>query len=267
MGLGLGIAVIAGIILLAGKPDAARIKSAAALMVLGFAVFFLGSGIEFYKLYLANLKFESVLVLNERIPDQLWQDYLKAKQEEFFRGATPTGINDETTLTSGQTRTFQISLKGRQCLAYYVATPPPSQVSIDIKGDVLSQSLTTREYYKTGRICSVKDSQSDGISAVVTVDGQEGSRSKLNFVTFDLPSQETAPPVPAPRVVGTVCTGEFEDKCTGPHSLFVPCGASVDNAIRARMCSGSFTLKSLSSNSGNRCGYGLIEVRCATAAN
>jgi len=262
-GVGLAVAVIAGMVLLAGTPNSARTKAATAIMIFGFAIFCFGTGVEFFKIYLENAKDQQILAINSQIPEKLWLDFLNAKEEEIFKGNAPTGSKDTDTLKIGDQKTYPIPLKGNQCLGYFAATPPPSQVKVNVNREVQHTTLITEEYYKTGRICSVTKSSDTTASVVVAVDGLEGSRTRLTFVTFTLPSQETQQPVRTSKVAGTVCTGEIEGNCTGPHSLFVPCGASVDNAIRARFC-GQYTLRSLSSVGGNRCGYGLIEVSCIT---
>jgi hypothetical protein len=262
-GLGLAIAVIAGIVLVSGRLNSARTKAAASIMIFGFAVFTLGIGAEFYKTYLENAKYQQAFAFYSQLPDQLWEDYLKAKTAEVFKGDAPMGVNDVSSVKAGGQKTFALPLKINQCLGYYAATPPPSGVQVDVNREVQHVALVTKDYFKSGQICSVIKSSDSSAAVVVTVEGLEGARSQLTFATFALPSVETQQPVRTSKVAGIVCTGEMEGSCTGPHALFVPCGASVDNAIRARFCE-QYTLRSLSSVSGNRCGYGLIEVSCVT---
>jgi hypothetical protein len=262
-GLGFGVAVIAGMVLLAGKPNTARTKSATAIMIFGFAVYSLGIGAEFYKAFLENAKYQQAFAFFSQMPEQLWKDYLKAKTIEVFKEAPPTGDDRDVTVKAGGQKVLPLPLKANQCLGYYAASPPPSGVQVEVNGEVHTFPLVIRDWFNSGYICSATKSSDSTASVVVTVDGLEGTRSKLTFATFMVPSLGTQQPTPTSKVAGVVCTGEYERNCTGAHALFVACGQSVDNAIRARFC-GRYTLKPLSSVGGNRCGYGLIEVSCIT---
>lgn len=260
IGLGLALAIVAAAILLSGRPNRERTRAATSFMVFGFLVFAVGTSFEFYKLYTDYSKSQQILEISAQVPDRLWRDFLEAKESELFRDAAETGTEDDDTLPIGEDKTYELIVEGGHCIAYYVAAPPPSEVKVDISEDVQHTALTTMEFFKTGRICSVGDSPSSA-SVTVKLDGLEGSRGRLSFATFTLPSDDREP-VRIERIAGTVCTGEFETGCTGDHDAFVACGASVDDEVRAKMCPGEFKLRSVSSVGGNRCGYGLIEVTC-----
>ena len=71
-----------------------------------------------------------------------------------------------------------------------------------------------------------------------------------------------------PRVVNfSVCVGEFSQQCrAGNNTAWVPCGTDITNWARTNHPSECVNVKSqtLSSVSGNRCGYTTIQVTCSS---
>ena len=59
------------------------------------------------------------------------------------------------------------------------------------------------------------------------------------------------------------CIGQFEGNCPGPHDFFYTCGYfGPDEQIAAGICQPS-QARRIKTVSGDKCGYGLVEITCA----
>jgi hypothetical protein len=88
----------------------------------------------------------------------------------------------------------------------------------------------------------------------------------VGTTTLPSPTSSTtvppSPPTPA-QFKKTVCTGEYEASCAGPHDIFYTCGSfGSDDEIAAKVCQVPSKALRLNTRGGNHCGYALIEVTC-----
>jgi hypothetical protein len=99
------------------------------------------------------------------------------------------------------------------------------------------------------------------LSAAFALGGFLASKS---LATSKETSQATNPP--APEIARTVCTGEFEQKCAGPHDMFFTCATGFSEEAARRICvdAGRTQARTLvvNSSSGNNCGYSLVKLTC-----
>jgi hypothetical protein len=105
--------------------------------------------------------------------------------------------------------------------------------------------------------------ESDDVIKFTNVEGLEKTVDIRTGAIIADSAKNAGPAVDANKT-GTksyrVCIGEFERFCLSPVDAFLDCGASVADWAKAR-CS-SYSLVQLSSRSGNRCGYSVIQVLC-----
>ena len=88
------------------------------------------------------------------------------------------------------------------------------------------------------------------------------------FLSTGLASSAQTPSISStPQQSFTVCEGEYERNCPGPHEAYTYCGtinAWAQQSCRDQKSSGSprYRLIQLNSVSGNKCGYGMYKVLC-----
>jgi hypothetical protein len=96
----------------------------------------------------------------------------------------------------------------------------------------------------------------------------DGTAAALTLGNVQMPNtvaKTIIAPALAPAKTVTICTGEFEQYCAGPHDFFYSCGVNIDDRIKAGICPSSYKLFETNVKGGNHCGYSLVQVTCNAA--
>ncbi|MFA1626952.1 hypothetical protein ACDY96_30745 [Rhizobium mongolense] len=263
IGLGLGVAVLAAILLTANSEGALR--AGTRFMMFGLALVVIGAGIELFKAQQASANAHRHFISSLNLPDEFWQDFLNARTQNLFGTAPPTDQAITGSLMEGEKRTFRIDVPAGSCRYYFVAAKPPAKTAVGVPATISHQPLRDKEYYQTGRLCVPPDEQAESVEILVEMKKGDSQFSATSYI---------APPDDAWRTVAqqteitrVVCTGQYERNCAGPHDIFMQCGAPPDAEIAQQVCVGlgrttSRTLR-LNTKGGNRCGYSLVQVTCS----
>jgi hypothetical protein len=263
IGLGLGVAVLATIVVIFGR-------AGTKFMLFGLALVVLGAGIEITKNVLQWRDIDTLQIMSLNLPPDVWLDFRTARKQAEFGTAAPAGEDYEIELKKGQSTTLTAHIPKGECRYYFIATKPPGRLEIQIDNrNVQSRVKSSKGYYQTGTMCVPPNDATLDAKMDVKIQNID---STVFFVAFVAPPDPTLinvagpPPGPLAEMKKVVCTGEFESNCAGAHDIFLTCSAPAIPEIARNTCTGlgrtvSGVLRT-NMKGGNKCGYDLIEVTC-----
>ena len=271
IGLGLGLALFATLAKIITKTKDIE------FMIFAFGLVIIGAVIELVRNYEFSKESERNFYALQVLPDELWDDFLETRMRSEFSISKPVKDDLNGWLNDNETIPFNIRIPKNECRYYFVATKPPSQITVKlISLDVSRYIMPSRPYYKSERLC-IENGEGGEINLSATMHNGGAQFSIREMIAPVEPTQvaNVAPPPPPgpppppsppqPDFVKVACIGEYQGACPGNNDVWIGCSAAPDQQIASQLC-GVEVLKSkrrLLTTGGNACGYALIEATCA----